>query len=103
MSKNNKYEIDELLFKPLILSGEEGYRLVIIYEYDYGTSKSLSIKGKPVVVNTLKIHVFDITTSLLMDQPILTLNTVVDVKKFKSMIQLVDPKEYFEEITNATS
>jgi hypothetical protein len=100
MSKNS---IDDLLFKPLVLTEQEGEKLIVIYSYDHELSKCLNIKGKTVTNTVINVQIYDITASMLMDEPILTVNQVTDIKKFREAVQEADPKAYAEELAFATN
>jgi hypothetical protein len=100
----DKSELEELLFRPILVKmpETEESHLAIIYSCDTSIEQTLNSKGKRYKKISDTIRLLDVTRTLEFGQPVLE-TFKVDIKRFKNIAQIVPAADHMNEIIAATT
>src|SRR4051812_44843024 len=103
MPKDKNANIDDILYKPLALTGPNGDKsIVMIFGSDNTISESISAFGKRTKEKSLIIHVWYITDTINEQEPIISEVNVANIELLKASLKECDHSEWVNQVNQAT-
>ncbi len=99
--KDKSKQLEQFIFKPLLVSDGEDQRLVICFGSNTDTEQSISPSGKKIEKSFTTLNFLDISSTNNLEEVVMEECTVTNIKHLKQNVEVLDIQDVMSETMNA--